>query len=113
MARLVGLSNWERPSEACLSSRIAYGQKITLDALNKIEMAERTVKSITFASIVRVRTIGNGAIIEVDKESVPIALEKKQQISSRLREIGFDRVDVDKEGYVSGRMLELFVKNSE
>jgi PP-loop superfamily ATP-utilizing enzyme len=76
-------------------------------------LAESIVKSVTFANIVRVRTIGKSALVEVDRESVPIALEKKQQISSRLREIGYDSVDVDCEGYISGRMLELFVKNSE
>jgi pyridinium-3,5-biscarboxylic acid mononucleotide sulfurtransferase len=113
MARLFGLSNWERPSEACLSSRIAYGQKISLDTLNKIELAERIVKSVTNARIVRVRTIGRNAIIEVDKESVHTALEKKKLISKSLQEIGYDDVDVDIEGYVSGRMLQLFVKNSE
>ena len=113
MAKLLGLSNWERPSEACLSSRIAFGQKISLDTLNKIEMAESIVKSLTTARIVRVRTIGKNAIVEVDKESVPIALEKKQQISGMLRVIGYDSVEIDRDGYVSGRMLELFVKNSE
>jgi len=113
MARMVGLSNWERPSETCLSSRIAFGHKISLDTLNKIELAESIVKSITNARIVRVRTIGRNAMIEVDKKSVQIALENKKLISKRLKEIGYDEVEVDLEGYVSGKMLELFVNSGK
>jgi len=113
MARLVGLSNWERPSEACLSSRIAFGQRISADTLNRIEIAENVVKSITNARIVRVRTIGNGAVVEVDKGSLGAAVEKRSLISTRLKQIGYDSVDVDEEGYVSGRMLDLFVNSGK
>ncbi|MGH2638330.1 MAG: ATP-dependent sacrificial sulfur transferase LarE, partial [Rhabdochlamydiaceae bacterium] len=58
MARYSGLSNWDRPSEACLSSRIAFGQEIDEKTLRRIESAEIIVRSITGARTVRVRTIG-------------------------------------------------------
>ena len=109
-ARFVGLSNSERPNEACLSSRIAFGQKIDLKTLRKIETAENAVKLITSASIVRVRTIGTSASVEVDKSTVAIAIERKEEIIRALRNLGYDTVKIDPNGYTSGKMLELFVK---
>lgn len=111
VARYVGLSNSERPSETCLSSRVAFGQKIDLVTLQRIENAESIVKSITKASIVRVRTIGTEASVEVDKSTVPIALERLDEIRQGLEELGYEKVTIDPQGYTSGKMLELFVKN--
>ncbi len=110
MARMIGLSNWNRPSEACLSSRIAYGQNIDLHTLRKIEEAEIAVRNITSARIVRVRTIGDRAVIEVDRDSLTKAKEKEEEIGRQLVALGYEKVEIDNEGYVSGKMLELFVK---
>ncbi|HZW56397.1 MAG TPA: ATP-dependent sacrificial sulfur transferase LarE [Nitrososphaerales archaeon] len=113
VARYVGLSNADRPSEACLSSRIAFGQMIDFQTLQMIERAEKAVREITGASTVRVRVIGNGALVEVDFNSVPKALEYSKDISDQLLEIGFKNVNIAEEGYVSGRMLDLFIKSEE
>lgn len=112
IARRAGLSNWNRPSEACLSSRIAYGQQIDLQTLRKVESAELTVKKITAASIVRVRTIGTKAIVEVDRESVDKALAKKSDIVHELTHLGYNEIEIDNTGYVSGKMLKLFVEGT-
>ena len=93
-ARFVGLSNSERPNEACLSSRIAFGQKIDLKTLRKIETAENAVRLITSASIVRVRTIGTSASVEVDKSTVVTAIERKEEIIRALRNLGYDTVKI-------------------
>ncbi len=87
MSRQIGLSNWNRPSEACLSSRIAYGQNISLETLVRIEKAENIVKSVTNARIVRVRTLGSKAIVEVNKESISIAVSNSGVISERLKQL--------------------------
>jgi len=113
LALYSGLSNWNRPSEACLSSRIAYGQRISFEALNMIERAENIVKEIIDAEIVRVRTIGRNAVIEVDKESIHQAVAKRSVISENLRQIGYDKIEIDPQGYTSGKMLELFVNSTE
>ena len=110
MAQMAGLSNWNRPSEACLSSRIAYGQRIDLYTLRKIEEAEIAVRSITSAKIVRVRTIGTKAVIEVDKPSLAKAKEEEELLARRLAALGYEKVEIDNEGYVAGKMLDLFVK---
>ena len=113
MARHVGLSNWNRPSEACLSSRVAYGQIISLETLQRIEKAENFVRSITRAGTVRVRTIGTGAIVEVEKEKVCEAIKNSKRISKELENLGYQKVEIDPDGYASGKMLELFVKSME
>lgn len=112
MAKHVGLSNWDRPSEACLSSRIAYGQAIDSATLIKVEKAEIAVRRITGAKIVRVRTIGLKAIVELDKEHVSKGLSTRPEIESGLRALGYGEVEIDREGYVSGKMLSLFIQDS-
>jgi pyridinium-3,5-biscarboxylic acid mononucleotide sulfurtransferase len=113
MARFSGLSNWDKPSEACLSSRVAYGQEISQEVLERVENAENTVRSLTGAKIVRVRIVGNKAVVEVDSESVDKANAETTEIRKILLEQGFSTVEIDQRGYVSGRMLELFVNNTE
>ena len=111
-AKFAGLSNWERPSEACLSSRVAFGQKINFETLRRIENAESAVKLITGATIVRVRTIGISANVEVDKSTLSTAFERAEKITQALKDLGYDAVNVDPEGYTSGKMLDLFVKEN-
>jgi pyridinium-3,5-biscarboxylic acid mononucleotide sulfurtransferase len=111
-ARAIGLSNWNRPSESCLSSRIAFGQPIDEETLRLVEEAEIAVKEITHARIVRVRTIGRDAQIELDQPSVPFGLQNREKIELALKEIGYSNVEIDDRGYVSGRMLEMFVQDN-
>ncbi len=94
LARTIGLSNCNRPSEACLSSRVAYGQPITLSTLYRIEKAENIVKDLTGANIVRVRTIGNTAVVEVDEVNLSSALQKKDVIEEALRQVGYETVRI-------------------
>lgn len=111
LARLARLPNAERPSDACLSSRIAFGQRIDNKMLSMVEDAESIVRQITHAKIVRVRTIDTSAVVEVDKDSIPLALENETLIRERLLARGYKTVEVSKDGYVTGRMLELFIKS--
>lgn len=113
MAKYSGLSNWDRPSEACLSSRVAYNQEISFEKLQRIEMAEKIVKKITKAEIVRVRTIGDNALVEVDQKSVAFALNQALAIREQLKKVGYGEVEVDPRGYASGKMLELFLNSTE
>jgi pyridinium-3,5-biscarboxylic acid mononucleotide sulfurtransferase len=110
VARFAGLSNWDRPSEACLSSRVAFGQRIDLGTLLRIEKAENSVRLMTDARIVRVRTRGNCASVEVDKSTVALATERRGEITRALQDLGYDTVQIDPNGYTSGKMLELFIK---
>ncbi|HKW03760.1 MAG TPA: ATP-dependent sacrificial sulfur transferase LarE, partial [Nitrososphaerales archaeon] len=84
VASYAELSNAFRPSESCLSSRIAFGQKIDQNTLRMVEASERFVKEVTGAKIVRVRTIGSEAIVEVDRPSVKKACAMSKEITLRL-----------------------------
>jgi len=112
IARTIGLSNAERPSESCLSSRIAYGQSIDRVTLKMIERSEKFVKKATGCNIVRVRTLGKRAMIELDPSSIDRGVKNLAVISQKLRSYGYERVEIDSNGYKPGRMLELFVQEN-
>src|SRR2546423_13508549 len=74
LARDLGLSFHNKPRNACLSSRISYGEVITLDKLHRVEAAEEAVRALGF-SVVRVRAHEGIARIEVPKEDLPRIVE--------------------------------------
>ncbi|MBE0515912.1 MAG: ATP-dependent sacrificial sulfur transferase LarE [Methanophagales archaeon] len=102
----LGLSFWTKPSSACLSSRIPYGERITGEKLKMIEDAEEVLKSLGFSQI-RVRKHGDIARIELVEEEMKKLLELKEKVIKELRGIGFDYITVDLEGYRSGSMDEI------
>jgi uncharacterized protein len=110
LSRKLGLSTWNKPSAACLASRIPYGTPITQDKLTQVDEAERFLHSLGFTQV-RVRHHGDIARIELEVESLPLLLENRSQIVNRLREIGFSYVAADMEGYRSGSMNETLEKS--
>jgi len=106
IARECGLSVWQKPSAACLSSRIPYGEPITPEKLRMIEEAEAFLAGSGFSPF-RVRLHGNIARIEVHKEDMGRILEQKDAIAARLRSLGFSYITLDIEGYRSGSMDEV------
>lgn len=113
IARMVGLSNAEKPSEACLSSRIAYGQRIDEETLRRVEQSESFIRNLTGAKIVRVRTIGSKAVIELDLESIEKTRLHFDTIERTLKSLGYSMVEIDPNGYTSGRMLQLFLQKDD
>src|SRR6267378_4646750 len=107
LARDLGLSFYNKPSNACLSSRISYGEVITLDKLHRVEVAEEAVRALGFP-VVRVRAHEGIARIEVPKEDLPRIVEPAvaAKVARALREAGFVYVTVDLLGYRSGSMNE-------
>lgn len=72
LAKSIGLSIFDKPSNSCLASRIPWGQRVTAEKLIRIEMGEIFVKQLTQINHVRVRDIAGSAKIEVDKKNIPI-----------------------------------------
>ncbi len=106
LANVLGLSVHEKPSSACLSSRIPYGEEITSEKLERIEKAEDHIKSLGFAQV-RVRNYGGTlARIEVYRSELERLLDPEiiKNVTSKLKELGFTYVTVDLEGYRSGSM---------
>jgi len=106
IARQCGYSFWNKPSAACLSSRIPYGEEITCKKLMMIEQAEAFLAERGFCQF-RVRMHANLARIEVIKEDLIKLLTIKEDVVKEFRTIGFSYVMLDIEGYRSGSMDEV------
>jgi len=107
LAKHLGLSFHAKPSNACLSSRIAYGEVITVEKLQRVDEAERAVRALGFP-VVRVRAHEGIARIEVPREDIPrlTSLEIAEKVLEAVRDAGFVYVTVDLRGYRSGSMNE-------
>lgn len=103
LAKELGLSNWDKPAAACLSSRIPRGNMITLEKLHRVEDAEAVLHREGFRHF-RVRNHDDMARIEVAKEELPRLTESDRcaRISAKLKKLGFKFVTVDLEGYRPG-----------
>ncbi|WP_447974520.1 ATP-dependent sacrificial sulfur transferase LarE [Nitrospira sp. Kam-Ns4a] len=103
LARELGLSNWDKPAAACLSSRIPRGAPITRERLSRVEQAEAVLAQEGFRQV-RVRDHGDLARIELASDEVGRMLEKprRARIAARLKALGFRFVTLDLEGYKQG-----------
>ncbi len=106
MAQGLGLPIWNKPSSACLASRIPYGESITPENLRMVEEAEEYLKSLGFLQL-RVRVHGRVARIELLKQDLARAIDGRDDIAKTLKTIGFDYVALDLEGFRSGSMNEV------
>jgi uncharacterized protein len=102
-ARTLGLPNWNKPSFACLSSRIPHGTAVTVAALRQIEAGESALKAIGFRQV-RVRHHGDVARIEVEPADIPRLVAERDRVVDLLREAGYKFVSVDLEGYSTGSL---------
>ena len=87
-SRALNLETWHKPSMACLASRFAYGFGLTRDRVERVEKAEEYLRGLGF--------------IEVD--DLKKACQKKEEIVTHLRALGFSFVSLDLEGFKSGKL---------
>ena len=105
LSRELGLSTWDKPSYACLSTRFPYGETITEEKLHMIDMAEQRLIELGFDQV-RVRIHGDIARIEIEPSEFEkiIQQETASSLNSYLQELGFQYVTLDLGGYVMGNM---------
>ncbi|MFM8659400.1 MAG: ATP-dependent sacrificial sulfur transferase LarE [Candidatus Nitrosotenuis sp.] len=104
-AKQIGLSVYDRPSNSCLASRIPWGQRVTAERLARIEMGEIFVKQMVGARQVRVRDINGMAKIEVGADELVLVRNVNlDELSSKLKSIGFESVVIDETGYRPGKI---------
>jgi len=103
IARYFNLPNWNKPASPCLSSRIPYNQAVTFEKLKQIESAEDLLNSYGFEDV-RVRHFGTFGKIEVKKEDMEKLLPIRDQVISEIKRFGFERIEIDEEGLVSGKL---------
>ncbi len=110
-ARALGLPNWNKPSFACLSSRIPHGTPVTVAALRQIEAAEDALKMLGFRQV-RVRHHGEVARIEVEASEIPRLVAEREQVVAAVRGAGYKFVSADLEGYSTGSLNRIWKPTS-
>lgn len=108
LARRAGLTVWDRPAAACLSSRIPYGTEVTPERIKTVEQGEEAVKALGFRQF-RVRFHGEIVRLEFAREELVKALDI--DIAAKLvpifKPLGFKYVTIDLEGYRQGSLNEV------
>ncbi|MBQ9493005.1 MAG: ATP-dependent sacrificial sulfur transferase LarE [Oscillibacter sp.] len=105
LSRQWGLSTWDKPSAACLASRIAYGEAVTEEKLNRVERAETFLHDLGFRQV-RLRVHGQLARIETVPDDFPALLARRKEVVTQCKALGFAYVAMDLTGYRSGSMNE-------
>jgi uncharacterized protein len=105
LSRLAGLSTWDRPAAACLSSRVPYGTPVTPQTIRTIEQGEEAIRALGFRQF-RVRFHGELVRIEIAREELPkaLTLENAGALTAIFKQLGFLYVTLDLEGYRQGSL---------
>jgi pyridinium-3,5-biscarboxylic acid mononucleotide sulfurtransferase len=108
LSQRAGLTTWDRPASACLSSRVPYGTGVTPKLMDKIDRAEFALRDLGFRQF-RVRAHGELARIELAQDELSRGLEPTmtRQILAGLKQAGFPIVTIDLEGYRQGSLNAL------
>jgi uncharacterized protein len=102
-ARRLGLPNWNKPSFACLSSRVPHGTEVTPETLRRIGAAESALRALGFRQV-RVRHHGDVARVEVEPDEMERALALRERVVAGVRDAGYAFVALDLEGYATGSL---------
>src|SRR5262249_55571801 len=102
----LGLPTWDKPAAACLSSRFAYGDPITVAKLKQVADAESFLRSLGYRGF-RVRHHDTVARLEFPAELLPEVMERSEEIVAGVKSAGYQYVALDLEGYRLGSMNEV------
>ncbi|HEY7955734.1 MAG TPA: ATP-dependent sacrificial sulfur transferase LarE, partial [Polyangia bacterium] len=105
ISRALGLSTWDKPQLACLSSRFPYGTEITPERLERIDRFEEGLHDLGFRQL-RVRYHDALARLEIERQELGRAVELGPKIVALGKSCGFTYVALDLEGFRSGAMNE-------
>ena len=114
LSKDMDLPTWDKPAQACLSSRIPYGTPVSVEALTRIAKAEEFLRDLGIGQL-RVRHHGSVARIEVTPADFPALLDEevRESIGQRFRSIGYAYVTLDLEGFRSGSMNEVLTSDTK
>ncbi|GMA63833.1 ATP-dependent sacrificial sulfur transferase LarE [Alicyclobacillus fastidiosus] len=110
LSKELGLSTWDKPSLACLSSRIPYGELITQSKLSMVDQAEFFLSQLGFRQV-RVRHHNDTARIEVPRQDIVNVASVAELVTTKLVQIGYRYVTLDLEGYRTGSLNEALEAN--
>ncbi len=108
LSKRAGLSTWDRPASACLSSRVPYGTEVTPELLEKVDRAESVLREMNFRQF-RVRAHGDLARIELAQDELARGLDPAtaSRMAEGIKAAGFSIVSLDLEGYRQGSLNSL------
>ncbi len=112
LSRDMELPTWDKPAQACLSSRIPYGTPVSVEALDRIAKAEEFLHGLGIRQL-RVRHHDTIARIEVQSDGFAILMaeDNRERIAEYFRSIGYSYVTLDLEGFRSGSLNEVLSKS--
>ncbi|WP_424991773.1 ATP-dependent sacrificial sulfur transferase LarE [Paenibacillus turpanensis] len=105
LSKELGLATWNKPSFACLSSRIPYGTRIEKHKIDQLDLAEAYLMDLGFYQV-RVRHHDKMARIEVMPNEIQKVVDNREAIYAKFAELGFTYVTLDLQGYRTGSMNE-------
>ena len=111
LSRDMDLPTWDKPAQACLSSRIPYGTTVTVEALTKIAKAEQFLRSKGFKQL-RVRHHDTIARIEIEPSDFSAITSEplRSEINQEFKNIGYSYITLDLDGFISGSLNEILSK---
>lgn len=114
LSKKLGLSTWDKPSMACLSSRFPYYTLINKEDLVQIDQAEEFLRGLGISQL-RVRHHGQIARIEVESEEIPKLMDAgtRDKIVQEFKRLGYTYVTIDLSGYRTGSMNEPILNSSD
>ena len=121
LSKEMGLETWDKPSAACLASRLPYGEPITPEKLQRVDAAEKLLRELLGDTMqhsvpIQVRVRSHGELARIEVESLPAdggqALQQlaspqmRVKVTSELKKLGFTYVTLDLLGYRTGSLNE-------
>lgn len=106
LSKQLDLDTWDKPSYACLASRIPYHSPITADKLRQVDDGEEFLRNLGFSGQVRVRHHNEIARLEIDARDLPQFLQPalRNKVVGHFKELGFTYIALDLEGYNMGSL---------
>ena len=114
LSKEMKMPTWNKPAQACLSSRIPYGSPVSEEALTRIARAEEFLRGLGIRQL-RVRHHGDVARIEVEPEDLPRLVDEgiREHVTEYFRSIGYTYVTLDLAGFRSGSLNEVLKKGGD
>jgi uncharacterized protein len=106
LSKQLGLDTWDKPSYACLASRIPYHSSISAEKLSQVDDGEEFLRSLGFSGQVRVRHHNEIARLEIDARDLPQFLQPalRNKVVEHFKALGFTYIALDLEGYNMGSL---------
>jgi uncharacterized protein len=115
LSRQLGLPTWDKPSFACLASRIPYHHRITPEKLRQVDAGEDFLRELDFSPQLRVRHYSDTARLEIAPDDIQklASADVRNRIVDYFKGLGFTFVTLDLEGYSMGSLNRVLNRSKE